>query len=370
MLDLIRKEVNNVNKYVAGKTTDEVMQDYGLTEIVKLGSNENNYAPFEGCKKVMLTEMDRVHIYPEKNFVYLKKILGQQFSLTEDNVCLGHGAGNLIETVAKTFVEPGDEVIVTKEAYHLYKEASKIMGGVVKFNSVDKDFVIDLDEILKMITQKTKIIWLCNPNNPTGTMFSKEKFDEFMNAVPKHLVVVLDEAYVEYADKDKTPDILKYINNGSNLIVIRTFSKYFGIAGQRLGFLLANKETCNIIDTVSMPFCANRMGLAMAVACLEDANAEVTEKNNMLVADRLRLEDELSKLGCDVVKSQANFILFKVPCDGDAVNEKLLHRGVIIRPAKGWGFKDYLRVTIGTTKECDIFLKELSSIISELKSQN
>lgn len=363
----IRKEAYNCEKYVSGKSMDDVMEEYGLTEVIKLGSNENQYGPYESAVKAMQDEVGLINIYPEKNYIKLKELIGAKFGVDDEWVSLGHGAGNVLDMIAKTLLEDGDEVIVPQQSYRLYREISKIMGARVIEVSLDENYTIQLEDFKKAMTEKTKIVWICNPNNPTGTVINKDDMDAFVECLPENCWLVIDEAYAEFAKPELLPDVMKYIKAGKQVIDVRTMSKYYGIAGGRVGYLLADPEFVNWYDTVSEPFNANRIGLAAAVALMkEEGQAECIKYGDKMIAERERLNEELTKLGCCCIDSQANFVFFSTPFDADVIGEMLLKAGVIVRPCGGWGYTKHLRVSIGTKEQNEKFLTEFKKAIKEL----
>ena len=365
----VRKEVNDVQAYVPGKSIEEVKEKYGIESVIKLNSNENPYGPYKAALNVMIQEVRRMNIYPEKNFIKLKNILGDKYGLTEDNIGIGHGAGGIIETVAKTFLEEGDEVIVPTESYRLYREVSKIMGAKVIEVPLDDSYTIDLDKINKAITDKTKLIWICNPNNPTATMVDKKKLESLIYSLPEKTWIVLDEAYYEFADEDKRIDGIKYIKEGKNLMCIRTFSKYYGLAGGRIGYLIADSEIIQYYDRVSEPFNANRTGLAGAVATIELCQNDYIKYGEIIIKDREILNSELKKLGCETHKSYANFIFFSTEYEADDIAEQLLNKGIIVRSCSEWGYSKSIRVTIGTKEENNKFFKSLKEILKNKEEE-
>lgn len=366
MIQGIRRAAYNTTKYVPGKTTDAVIMEYGIPtdKVVKLGSNENNYAPFPSVLKIMREELNRANIYPEKNYVRLKELLAKKLGLTPEWIALGHGAGNVLDTVAKTFLEEGDEVIIPRQSYGLYKDISTIMGAKVIFTELDENYCIDLEAIKDSITDKTKLVWLCNPNNPTGTVFDKSKLDDLINAMPSNGWIVIDEAYREFADQKLVPETIDLVKSNKNILCVRTFSKYYGLAGQRIGYLVAKPEVVEFYDTVSEPFNANRVGLAGAVQILESKCCEADAFLHKMIEDREWLTSSLRQIGCKVNKSHTNFLFIGVPCDAAKLNEELLKQGVIVRPCKGWGFNDHIRVSIGTHKENEEFLESMKQALS------
>lgn len=367
MIQGIRRDAYRATRYVPGKTTDAVIRDYGIRRVVKLGSNENNYAPFPGVLRVMEQELRRANVYPEKNYVRLQELLGDKLGLSRRWIGLGHGAGNVLDTIAKTFLEDGDEVIIPQPSYGLYKDISWVMGAKVVFTGIHADFTLDVDAIAAAVTPRTKLIWLCNPNNPTGTVADRKKLEQLICGLSPATWVVMDEAYREFADPALMPDTIRYVRGGFNVLCVRTFSKYYGLAGQRIGYVAANPEFISFYDTVSEPFNANRAGLAGAVELLETNCAEADKYLALMLADRERVAAAVRALGCTPVKSHSNFLFIGLPFPAAHVNELLLRRGVITRPCDGWGYPDHLRVSIGTTAENDVFLQALGEALAELR---
>lgn len=384
MIKGIRREAYDCDAYVSGRSMDEVKEAYGLSQVIKLSSNENPYAPFEKCREAMISEINRINIYPEKNFKKLKMLLGEKFGVSKDYISLGHGAGSVLEEIAKTFLEEGDEVIVPKQSYRLYREISKIMGAKVIEISLDESYSINPEDFIAAITPRTKLIWICNPNNPTGTVIQREKFENLVESLPEHTWMVVDEAYAEFADWEELPDIISYIRNRKNVISVRTFSKYYGLAGARLGYLIAHPEVIRMYDTVSEPFNANRIALAGAVTLIEHEDDICRKYGDLLIQDRELLNKELIKMGCIPTRSGGNFVFFRirdddvcqnancqdaicqnaVQRDAMAISNVLMHRGVIVRPCNGWGYPQHLRVSVGTTEQNQTFLRELETALS------
>ncbi|AKA69518.1 histidinol-phosphate transaminase [Clostridium scatologenes] len=362
-----RKAVYTAEAYVSGKSMDDVKKEYNLTKVIKLGSNENPYSPFPNAIKAMTEELSAIGIYPEINFIKLRETLGKKFNLTSEYIGLGHGAGGVLETISRLFIESGDEVIVPTQSYRLYREISKIMGGVVREVSLDENYTISVENIIKTINAKTKIVWLCNPNNPTGTIIKKEDIDSILDVLPESGWLVLDEAYVEFSNTCEVPDVVKYIKNNKHLLSVRTFSKYYGLAGARLGYVIAAPNVINGFDTVSEPFNANRIALAGGIQCLTSDKENVEKASKLLIEERERVSNELEKLNCEVTKSHSNFIFYKVPCDGEELGTYMLKRGVIVRPCSGWGYSNHIRVTVGMREEMDEFLKVTKDGLEALK---
>lgn len=362
----LRKSVYNATKYVAGLTTDAVMKKYGLSSVAKLGSNENNYAPFKSTLAVMQKELARASVYPEKNYEGLRQALGKMYGLNGDWVALGHGAGNVLDTIAKMFLDYGDEVIIPNQTYGLYREVCLLMGATIVDCDLNDDYTIDLEAIKNCISDKTKLIWICNPNNPTGTIIDKEALETFIRTLPEDVYVILDEAYVEFCKEELRLDTMQLVKEGCQLLCVRTFSKYYGLAGQRVGYVVADKEVIDYYNTVSEPFNANRVGLAAAVDIIQNSKEEAKHYSDLLMKDKEYLQKELMDLGITTYQSHTNFLFSEVPITGVEFAEQLLCLGVIIRPCSGWGYPNHIRITIGTTQENEKLLQAIKQVMEKL----
>ncbi|MDY0143092.1 MAG: histidinol-phosphate transaminase [Bacteroidales bacterium] len=364
-MESIRKAIEFVHPYVPGKTIDEVKTAYGLEEVIKLGSNENPYGPFENAKEAMIKEIDQIFMYPDYEYEKLKEILAHKNYLKPSNVTLSHGAGGVLETLAKAFIEEGDEVIIPTQTYGLYREISIVMGANVIESPLNENYTIDIEDIVAKCTDKTKLIWLCNPNNPTGTMFGEVEFESLLERMPGNTWIVMDEAYIEFSNLAKRIDTIKYIKQRKNVIVVRTMSKAYGLAGARIGYSFANEEMIRIIDTVAEPFNANRIGLAGAIATLTK-DQEIYESRLQAITDeRKNMSRELTDMGMICIPSETNFVFFETGLNASDIGEELLKRGIIVRPCTGWGYQEAIRVTVGTKYENKRFLEEFKTLISK-----
>ncbi len=364
----IREEILKAQAYVAGKTIEEVQREYGLESVIKLGSNENPYAPFPAARAAMIEEIDRIHEYPDASFRDLRANIGARFGRDASSVAIGHGAGGILETLAATFLRTGDEVILPTQSYGLYREISKVAGATVKEVSLNEQFTIDPDAMRAALTGKTRIVWLCNPNNPTGTVVDVAAYERLRDALPPTAWLVVDEAYAEFAAEENLPATAQDLDD-HNVVIVRTFSKAFGLAGGRIGYAVARPDLVRVIDTVSEPFNANRIGIAGARACLTDDWPNVQAALKRLQASRTRLERELSARGLEVTTTHTNFVFFEVGVDADALAEAMLRRGVIVRSASAWGYPAHLRVTMGTEAQNDVFLSTLDSALDEIRKE-
>lgn len=369
MLKGTRRAVNTVQPYVSGKTIKEVQEEYGLTDVIKLGSNENPYGPFSHAMTAMEEEIKTLYMYPDNTFEDIKKLLATKYHAHYTNFAVAHGAGGMIETVARTFIEEGDEVIIPLQSYGLYREVSKIMGGHVIDVPLDETFTIDVDAVAEKLSDKTKLIWLCNPNNPTGTVFDIQAFDRLMDKISDNTWVILDEAYAEFADVEMLPNAMKYMKENKQIIIIRTFSKAYGLAGARVGYAIANSEVITVIDTVAEPFNANRVGLAGAIATLLHDEEECRASVKRIVEDREKLTQKIKDLGLLTSNSVANFVFFTSEFLALDLANAMMKKGVISRPCAGWHYPNAVRITIGTTSEVERFYGVLDEVLMEMRAK-
>lgn len=361
----IRKEIEFVNPYLPGMTIEEVKRIYVLEEVIKLGANENPYGPFDNARKAMIKEVDKIYMYPDYEYEKLKEILAEMNNLKSSNVALGHGAGGVLETLAKAFIQDEDEVIIPSQTYELYREISKIMGADIIESPLNVDYKIDIEDIVSKFTDKTKLIWLCNPNNPTGTILSEVEFESLLHRMPSNVWIVVDEAYIEFSNPDKRINTIDYIKQGKNIVIVRTMSKAYGLAGARIGYAFAKEEMIKIIDTVAEPFNANRIGLAGAIATLIEDRETYESRLKDIIDERENLCKTLTSLGMTCIPTQTNFIFVETGFNGSIIGKELLKRGIIVRPGTIWGYDKAIRITIGKKYENQRFLEELTNVIEE-----
>ena len=356
-----RPEVDDLVEYVAGMTTEEVQRTLGLSDIVKLSSNENPLGASPRVAEAILECLPKIATYPERSFLDLKRRLAEENGVDVDNICVGHGSETIIQLLPQLCVTPGDEVVVPAATYGRYEEASKLMGGVPVRVPL-RDLTIDLEAMAGRVTDRTRIVWLCNPNNPTGTHLTTDAVARFLDGIPPRVLVVFDQAYMEYADDPAFADATAFIKAGhENVVVLRTFSKVHGLAGLRLGYGIAPALIRRLLDTVKEPFNLNRFSIAAGPAALADR--EWTERCVQVNAEgRDRLTTGLTELGFVPVPSQANFVLVDVRQDADELFDRLLHQGVIVRSAAPWGLTSYLRITVGTPEQNERFLRTLAQV--------
>jgi len=361
--DLARKGILEIKSYVPGKSIEEVQKEFGAKKWIKLASNENLLGPSAKAIAAIRKELPNIYLYPEGPCPVLRKALAEKFGVTEGMVVVSNGADNLILMIANAFVNEGDEVVMADPTFSVYTNATQIMGGKpVKVNL--KDFTHDLDSMLKKVSSRTKLVFICNPNNPTGTTVSRKAFNEFLSKLPGRVIVVFDEAYGDFSEDVLNPNGLDYVKKGKQLIVLRTFSKVYGLAGLRIGYGLGRKDLADCLYQVRDPFPVHRLAQVAAVAALNDEDHAI--RSIQLVHEGKRyLYKELDRIGLSYVPSQANFIFIDFGRDSEQVFQALLREGIIVRPGKVWGYPTFARLTIGRMNDNRKFIKALSRILQE-----
>jgi histidinol-phosphate aminotransferase len=340
--ELVRPAVGGIPEYVPGKTPKE-------PGIIKLASNENPFGPSPKALEAIAKEAKNLQIYPDQKSILLREALAKKFGLPEGYVICGNGSDDLLQIIGATYLNPGDEVIISRNTFSVYELVTRIFDGAMVFADL-KNYGLDLPAIASAITPKTKMIFLTNPNNPTGTIFTAAQFDAFLDAIPARLLVVVDEAYAEFAESDEFPDPIKRIKEGRNVLVLRTFSKYYGLAGLRLGYALARQELIEPMFKTKMPFNVNRLAQAGGLAALDDrAFLEKTLKNNS--DGKKYLYGEFDKIGLEYKKTGANFIFINLKRPADQLFIELMKKRVIIRPLTSFGLPQAVRVSIGTREQ-------------------
>lgn len=348
--------------YEPGKPVEELAREMGLRpeEIVKLASNENPLGPSPKAVAAMRDALDRAHFYPDGGGWALRSAIAEKLGLERENVVLGNGSNEIIEFIGHAFLRAGDEVITARHAFAVYTLMAQLFGAKT-IEVPDPGFTHDLDAMLAAVGLRTRQVFIANPNNPTGTMVGQPEIDRFMERVPDDVLVVFDEAYYEFLDNP--PDVLKFVREGRNVVVMRTFSKIQGLAGLRIGYGLASKEIANVLQKTRQPFNANSIAQAGALAGIQDE--EYMQKTRELTHQgREFLQAEFSSMGLEFVPSAANFVLVRVG-DGDKVFEALLRRGLIVRAMRSYKLPEWIRVSVGTMDQNRRFIAELRRLDSE-----
>jgi histidinol-phosphate aminotransferase len=350
--------VRKIAPYQAGKPIGELAREYGLDEaaIVKLASNENPLGMPESARKAMLAEFDELGRYPDSNGFELKAEIAQRYSVPPEWITLGNGSNDILEIAAHALLQRGESAVYAQYSFIVYALATQAVGAraiVVPAH----EYGHDLDAMLAAIEPDTRIVFIANPNNPTGTFVPAAQVEAFLEKVPKDVVVVLDEAYNEYLEPELRFDSAQWVRRFPNLIVSRTLSKAYGLAGLRIGFALAQTELTDLMNRIRQPFNVNSLAQAAAMAALGDVEF-LDRSYRMNREGKLRLEQAFAELGLEYVPSFGNFVLVRVG-DAPAVYERLLRAGVIVRPVAGYGLPQWLRVSIGLPQENEAFLAAL-----------
>lgn len=355
-------QLRDLQPYEPGKPVEDLARELGLEpgKIIKLASNENPLGPSPKARQAMIDTIERAHFYPDGGGYYLREAIAEHVGMSMANVILGNGSNEIIEFLGHAYLQPGDEAVVAKHSFAVYRLMAQLFGAKV-VDVPDPEFVADLDAMLAAITPKTKEVFIANPNNPTGTMVFQEDIDRFMSRVPDHVMVVFDEAYYEFLDE--APDVLKYVRAGRNVVVLRTFSKIQGLANLRIGYGLAAPEIIEVLQRARQPFNANGIAQAGALAGLKDkAHMEATRR--VTHEGRAFLQGEFLDMGLEFVPSHANFVLVRVG-DGKKVFEALLRRGIIVRAMASYGLPGWIRVSVGTMPQNEMFIAALRDLDRE-----
>lgn len=360
--NLFRKELADLKTYVPGKPIEEVKKEYGIEHIDKLASNENPLGPSPKAMEAIRREIEEINIYPDATAMKLKLELSKLYGLNHENIVLGNGGEQILQMIGLGFINEGDEAIMATTTFGLYGTSIAHMGGVpVKIPL--KDYKHDFKEFIKRINDKTKLIYVCNPNNPTGNIMPKDDIDYLIKNVPEDIVIVLDEAYYDYAKENPDyPESIDILKNRPNTIILRTFSKVAGIAGVRVGLALTSAEIAGEMNKVRGVFNVNKLAQAAALGALEDQ--EHLDKTVKLNYESMNIMEEyFNKNKLEYIPSNANFIFANINKDSRIVFEELMKKGIIIRPGFLWGWDNWIRVSTGTIEQTERFVNTLDEIL-------
>jgi histidinol-phosphate aminotransferase len=366
-LTLAQPGVQKLSPYVPGKPVDELARELGLDPagIVKLASNENPLGPSHKALAAIQAALPELTRYPDGNGFELKQALASRYAVQPDQVTLGNGSNDILDLVARAWLAPGLNAVFSQFAFAVYPIATQAVGAEGRAVAA-RDYGHDLPAMLDAIDADTRVVFLANPNNPTGTWFTDAALQRFLDAVPEQVVVVLDEAYIEYVEaSDQLPDGVQYLARYPNLLVSRTFSKAYGLAALRVGYALSSASIAAVLNRVRQPFNVNSLALTAACAALLDQ--EYLQASRSLNAAGMRqLESGLAALGLRWIPSKGNFIAVDFARDAAPINQALLQSGVIVRPVAGYGLPDFLRVSIGTEAENARFLDVLAQVLANV----
>jgi histidinol-phosphate aminotransferase len=359
--DLANPQLRGLAVYQPGKPIEETARELGAEPkaIIKLASNENPLGPSPKAVAAMGAALESAQLYPDGGGFYLRNALATKVGFARENIILGNGSNEIIEFLCHGFLNRGDEVVTSEHAFVAYKLIATLFGAST-VEAPSPDYQHDLEAMLKAITPRTRIIFIANPNNPTGTLISQAKIDNFMSRVPENIVTVFDEAYFEFLDG--APDTLRYARDGRNIVVLRTFSKIHGLANLRVGYGVARRELIDVFQKTRQPFNVNGIAQTGALAALADEEHQRKTKQ-VVDAGRAYLQQQFAEMKLKFVPATANFIMVKVG-NGAAVFEKLLARKIIVRPLKGYNLPEWVRITVGTMAQNQKCIAALRKVLS------
>lgn len=363
---MIRTCIEKIPPYIPGKPIEEVERELGLNGVTKMASNENPLGPSKEVRQAINNALDKVFYYPDANNYYLKKALAEELGVKEDWIFVGSGLDDVNRILAETILTPTDEVVIPQPTFSMYKTVTLLMGAkpiLVAGSGLGND----LQALAAAVTKKTKLIFICNPNNPTGTIVKNEELRKFLKGLPGNILVVIDEAYSDFADDPDFPNGIDLLKEGfDNIIVYRTFSKIHGMAGLRLGFAVAEPQLIQNMLKVKDPFNVNLLAQVAGLAALKSKKHVLLSKE-LVQTGRRFFYKELDDLRIKYLPTQANFILINWERDSNEIYQFLLQNGIIVRPTHSFGLPEYFRVTFGTAEQNDRFFRVLREGVKKLK---
>jgi histidinol-phosphate aminotransferase len=359
--DLASPHLRGLTPYAPGKPIEEVERELGIRDSVKVASNENPLGPSPLAVAALRDALAGVHRYPDGGGHRLRHALGRHWGVSPDQVLLGNGSNELLELVGRCFLLPGDEAVYAAQSFVIYDMVAQ-MTGASKVVVPLRDLAHDLEAMRRAVTPRTKIVFLANPNNPTGRAVAPGAVEAFLEGLPGDPVAVLDEAYYEYLEPDRRPDALRLVQGGRRVLVLRTFSKIYGLAGLRIGYGIGPADLVALLNRLRAPFNTSSLAQAAATAALQDLQ-HVADTRALNEEGRRYLTGQCQALGLAVVPSEANFLLVDVERPGAAVSEALLRHGVIVRPMGGYGFPTHLRISVGSAPENERCVAALRAVL-------
>jgi histidinol-phosphate aminotransferase len=362
MRRLVRKGIESLTPYPPGKPAEELERESGIVGAIKLASNENPLGPSPKAIMAIKENLNNIQRYPDGSCYGLRQKLAKKFRLPMSKIIVGNGSDEIIGLVVYTFLSPDEEVILPTPTFLLYEKVVEGFGGKIVTAPL-RDFFIDLPAIRKAVAAETKIIFISNPNNPTGKAIKKEELSDFLYSLPSDVIVVLDEAYIEFATDPEVGSAVELLESYPLLVVLRTFSKAYGLAGLRIGYGLASELMIESMNRIRQPFNANYLAQVGALAALDDD--EFVEETLTVIRHGLEfLYSQLDRIGLEYLTTQTNFFLIKTPLGAEETYRRMLREGVIVRPMEAFGLKDYIRITVGLPEENERFIKTLEKILS------
>ena len=367
ILDTALGQIKQLHPYSPGKPVEELERELGISNAFKLASNENPLGCSDKVKPAIARASEQIELYPDANAYYLKQQLAQKLGVTESQITIGNGSNDVLDLIARTFLDSSRAAVFSEYAFMVYGMVTQACGARAQIATAlsDQDeqpLGHDLPTMLSLIDEDTSVIFIANPNNPTGTWLSHDALKQFIEQVPEHIAVVVDEAYFEYVEQDEYPDSLTWLEQFPNLIVTRTFSKIYGLAGLRVGYAVSSEQLCNLFNRVRQPFNGNSLALAAACAALGDD--EFVENSRKANREGLQLmRNWFKQKGIEFIPSVGNFLTVKFGERCAEINQSLLQNGVIVRPVANYNMSDYLRISVGTQAQLEKMFTVLEKIL-------
>jgi len=361
----VPKNIESLKPYPPGKPIKELERELGVSGAIKLASNESPFGPPPGAVKAIEASLSELNRYPDGSGYYLKQKLASHLDQPPERIVLGCGTNEILDLICRIFVGPGHKAVLPHPTFLVYQKFLQAVGAEAVLTPL-KEMTVDLGALSRAVDDRTRLVVVCNPNNPTGTALSLAQISRFVADLPDDLVVLIDEAYLDFVRDPEVGSGLSLVSVDKNLVVTRTFSKIYGLAGLRIGFGVMSEAMASYLNRVRQPFNVTSPALAAAEAALDDQDF-LSRVKERAWAGLDFLKQGLSDLGLEVVPSQTNFLLFKVPGRAEVVYQEMMKRGVIIRHMASFGLDDYLRVSVGTETENRTFLSELGRLVAEIE---
>jgi histidinol-phosphate aminotransferase len=366
VIDSALAQIRQLHPYSPGKPVEELERELGIANAIKLASNENPLGCSPRVQEVLTRASAHIKLYPDANAYYLKQRLAQKLGVGENQITIGNGSNDVLDLVARSFLDGNAEAVYSQYAFMVYAMVTQACGAHARIAAAqgadsNQPYGHDLDAMLALVSDKTRLVFIANPNNPTGNWLLQNELQAFLDALPEHIAVVIDEAYFEYVELAQFPNSLHWLERYPNLIVSRTFSKIYGLAGLRIGYAVSSTELCDLFNRVRQPFNGNSMALAAAEAALEDD--AFVEQSRLVNQQGLRqLQQGFDQRGLKYIPSAGNFLTVKFGDNAGAVYQGLLERGVIVRPVANYDLPDFLRISVGTSTQIEQLFAALDAI--------
>ncbi|MDX8046124.1 histidinol-phosphate transaminase [Gracilibacillus sp. S3-1-1] len=360
-----KQVLKGMTPYTPGKQIEDVKKEFGLTKIVKLASNENPYGYSGKVKEAIPTMIDHLEIYPDGYAAQLRDKLATTLGVDEKQLVFGCGSDEIIDFICRSYLEKGTNTVMATPTFPQYKHNALIQGADIVEVPLLESGYHDLEAMLEKVNKQTRVVWLCSPNNPTGSLISCEQLVHFLDTCPSDVLVVLDEAYYEYIEREKDPDSISLVSTYNNLVVLRTFSKAYGLANLRVGYGVASEEVATYLNITRGPFNTTSISQLSASIALDD-EAFIQHSYEENVKNKQTFMDECKALGLDYYDSEGNFLFVKLPTSGDALFEYLMTKGFIVRSGEALGHPNGVRITIGSAEQ----MKELAAHMKEFLAAN